>query len=73
MEDHIKSVYSITDGDLMLEVNALKDSFHITDQLFGKDRKPLERFLEVLDEESVPYKVSDMKTRYLPWVKLPTV
>ncbi len=73
MEDHIKSVYSITDGDLMLEVNALKESFHITYQLFGKDRKPLERFLEVLDEESVPYKVSDMKTRYLPWVKLPTV
>ena len=57
----------------MLEVNALKDSFHITYQLYGKDRKPLERFLEVLDGESIPYKVSDMKTRYLPWVRLPAV
>ena len=73
MEKHIKSVYTITDGDLMLEVNALKDSFHITYQLFGKDRKPLERFLEVLDGENIPYKVSDMKIRNLPWVKLPTV
>lgn len=73
MEKHIKSVYSITDGDLMLEVNALKDSFHITYQLFGKERKPLERFLEVLDGENIPYKVSDMKIRNLPWVKLPTV
>ena len=73
MEKHIKSVYSITDGDLMLEVNALKDSFHITYQLYGKDRKPLERFLEVLDGENIPYKVSDIKLRNLPWVKLPMV
>jgi hypothetical protein len=56
----------------LLEVNVLKASFHITYQLYGKDRTPLERFLEVLDGESIPYRVSDMKTRYLPWVKLPT-
>ena len=47
--------------------------FHITYQLYGKDRKPLERFLEVLDGEKIPYKVSDMMIRNLPWVKLPTV
>ena len=71
MEKHIKSVYTITDGDLMLEINALKENFHITFQLYGKDRKPLDRFLEVLDGESIPFRVSDMKTRYLPWVRLP--
>ncbi len=71
MEDHIKSVYTITDGDLMLEINALKESFHITYQLYGRDRKPLERFLEVLEGEKIPFRVSDMKVRYLPWVRLP--
>ena len=71
MEKHIKSVYTISDGDLMLEVNALKETFHITFQVFDKNKKPLERFLGVLTEEGVPYKVSGIQTRYLPWVKLP--
>ncbi|MBQ1527041.1 MAG: hypothetical protein IIZ75_07905 [Lachnospiraceae bacterium] len=71
MEKHIKSIYNITDGDLMLEINALKDTFHICFQVYGKNRKPLERFLEVLEEESIPYKVSDIQTRYLPMIKLP--
>jgi hypothetical protein len=73
MDKHIKSIYTITDGDLMLEINALNDTFHITYQLYGKDKKPLDRFLEVLDGEKVPYKVSERKVRYLPWVKLPVV
>ena len=73
MEKHIKSIYNITDGDLMLEINALKDTFHICFQVYGKNRKPLERFLEVLEEESIPYKVSDIQTRYLPMIKLPDV
>ncbi len=71
MEKHIKSIYTITDGDLMIEVNALKETFHICYQVYGKNRKPLESFLKVLDEESIPYKVSDIHTRYLPQIKLP--
>ena len=73
MEKHIKSIYTITDGDLMLEINALKETFHISFQLYGRNRKPLERFLEVLDSESIPYRVSDIQTRYLPQIKLPVV
>jgi hypothetical protein len=71
MEAHIKGFYSITDGDLMLEVNALKDSFCITFQLINKDRKPLELFCEVLEQEGIPYSVSELYTRYLPKIRLP--
>lgn len=71
MEEHIKDIYTITDGDLMLEVNALRDKFNICFQLINKDRTPLQRFLEVLDEEKIPYKVSEMKTRYLPKIEFP--
>ena len=71
MEQHIRGVYTITDGDLMLEVNALQDHFCITFQLINKDRKPLDLFCKVLDGEKIPYKVSERYTRYMPKLKLP--
>ena len=71
MEAHIKGFYTITDGDLMIEVNALKDAFCITFQLINKDRKPLELFCELLRQERLPYKVSERCTRYMPKIKLP--
>ena len=71
MEKHIRSMYNITDGDLMLEVNALTDRFNICFQVADKNREPLQRFLEVLDGEKIPYKVSDIKTRYLPKIEFP--
>ena len=71
MDRHIKGLYTITDGDLMLELNALSDKFCITFQLVDKKRAPLERFCEILDQEGVPYKVSDRYTRRLPKIELP--
>ena len=71
MEKHIKNVYTITDGDLMLEVNALEDHFCITYQVVGKDTTPVDLFCSLLDEEKVPYSVSECKTRYLPLIELP--
>lgn len=71
MEDHIKNIYTVTDGDLMLEVNALKDHFCITYQLYGKDRRPLELFCDVLEKEDVPYKVSSRNTRHMPAIEFP--
>ena len=71
MDEHIKGVYTITDGDLMLELNALKDNFYLAFQLINKDRKPLELFCEVLAQEGIPYRVSERLTRYLPKIKLP--
>ena len=70
MERYIKGIYNITDGDLMLEVNALKDKFCISFQLIDKNRKPLEDFLAVLDMESIPYEVSERQTRYMPKIGL---
>ena len=71
MEQHIRGVYTITDGDLILEVNALKDCFCITFQLFPKDDKPLRLFCDVLDEEGIPYTVSGQFKRHLPKIQLP--
>ena len=71
MEQHILDVYTISDGDLMLEVNALKDHFNVAFQVFNKDERPLKLFLGVLDEEGIPYTVSERLTRYLPKIKLP--
>ena len=71
MDEHIRGVYTITDGDLMLEVNALKDTFCITFQLINKDYRPLDLFCKVLDQEGIPYKVSDQQVRYMPKIKLP--
>lgn len=71
MEDHIKSVYTITDGDLMLEVNALKDHFCITFQLYGKDRQPLDMFRHILEDEGIPCKISPQYIRYMPAIEFP--
>ena len=71
MDAHIKGFYTITDGDLMLELNALKDVFCLTFQLINKDRKPLELFCELLEQEGVPYSVSERYTRHMPKIQLP--
>ncbi|MBR0145115.1 MAG: hypothetical protein IJM25_00445 [Eubacterium sp.] len=72
MDAHIKGLYTITDGDLMLELNALKDTFCITYQLINKDPKPLELFCEELKKEGIPYSVSERMTRHMPKIKLPS-
>ena len=71
MEDYIKEIHTITDGDFMLEVNALKENFCLCLQLINNDRKPVELFCKVLEEEGLPYTVSEMTTRYLPDIELP--
>ena len=71
MAKYIKSAFTITDGNLMLEVNALPDKFCVTFQLLSKDRKPLDRFCEVLLEEGLPFTVSDRLIRYMPDLVLP--
>ena len=71
MGKHIKSFQTITDGDLMIEINAVKDKFCICFQLIDKDREPLDRFLKVLKEEGIHYQVSDRQIRYLPGIILP--
>jgi hypothetical protein len=71
MGEHIKGFYTITDGDLMLELNALNDRLCITFQLINKNRKPLELFCELLKQEGIPFSVSERFTRHMPKIKLP--
>ena len=61
----------ITDGNLMLEVNALPDKFCVTFQLLMKDRKPLDLFCDILREEHLPFTVSESMVRYMPDILLP--
>jgi hypothetical protein len=71
MAKYIRSVFTITDGNLMREVNALPDQFCVTFQLLSRDRKPLDRFCEVLQEEGLSFTVSDRMIRYMPDLVLP--
>lgn len=71
MDQHIKGLYSLTDGDLMLEVNALKDKFCITFQVMDKKSTPVDLFCDILDGEKIQYTVSDRLVRKLPKIELP--
>ena len=71
MAEHIRGVYTITDGDLMLEVNALPDKFCITFQRFTKKADAVNAFCAVLDEEKQPYTVSERMVRFLPAILSP--
>lgn len=71
MDRHIKGVYTITDGDLMCELNALSDKFCLTFQVVDKKREPLDLFCEILDSEKIPYTVSERFVRNLPMIELP--
>ncbi len=71
MAEYIESIYTITDGNLMLEVNALPDKFCITFQMLTKDNKPLELFCDLLKEEQLPFTISESMVRYMPDLLLP--
>ena len=72
MADYIRSIYSITDGDLMLEVNALPDKFCVSFQMLSPNSKAVELFTEILEQEQLPFTVSDCLVRYMPDLLLPT-
>lgn len=72
MDAHIKGFYTITDGDLMLELNVVKDTFCITYHLINKDPKPMELFCEELKKEGLPYTVSEQFVRYMPKIRFPS-
>ena len=71
LAEYIESVNSITDGHLMLEVNSLPDKFCISFEQFTDDRKYLDAFLQVLDEEGISYTVGEAEPTGLPGIQLP--
>ncbi len=72
LAEYIEAVYSITDGHLMLEVNSLPEKFCISFEVFNNsDRKYLDAFLQVMDEEGIPYTVGEAEKTNLPGIQLP--
>ena len=71
MAEHIRSMYSLSDGNLMLEVNALPDTFCICFQMFSKNQKVIDIFRSVLEETGLHFSISEPMSRYLPEIKLP--
>ena len=71
LAEYIESVNSITDGHLMLEVNSLPDKFCISFEQFTDDRKYLDAFLQVLDEEGISYTAGEAEPTGLPGIQLP--
>ena len=71
MAPYIKEMYILTDGDIMLEVIALKDFFCISFQLINKDSAPFDLFCKLLETEKLPYKSTKIKTRQLPKIEFP--
>ena len=72
LSEYVDSVYSLTDGHLMLEVNSLPEKFCIAFQLFkNSGRRYLDAFLQVLDEEGISYTVGEAEVSNLPGIQLP--
>lgn len=67
---YIKAMYAITEGHLILEISALDDVFCISFMPLNQGEKYLKGFLNVLDEEGIPYQVGEKRTRNLPRIKI---
>ena len=63
-------VYSLTEGHLFLEVNAVRDQFCISFQVLNKDTDFVQEFVKVLTEEGIPYELGEMRESRLPQIKI---
>lgn len=70
LEKYIVSVQTITDGHMIIEVNAACDKVFVNFQQVNKRRKYLDSFLEVLKEEDIPVKVGEFQCKKLPKLKI---
>ena len=72
MADYIDSVYTITDGNLVVEINALPDKFCLSFQMMlSGDRGALDVFCRILKEYGLPFTLTEQMPRYLPDIRLP--
>ena len=63
---YIKSVQTISDGHMIIEVNAANDKVFVSFQQVNPKRSYLDSFLAVLDEEHITYSVGAMQYKRLP-------
>ena len=67
----IQGVFTLTLGNIMLEINATEDAFCLSFQTVRKDRKYLDAFLKILEEEGISCQVGAVENRKLPEIVLP--
>ena len=67
----IQGAFTLTFGNIMIEINATEEAFCLSFQTVRKDRKYLDVFLKTLDEEGIAYKVGAVEERKLPEIVLP--
>lgn len=71
MSEHITGIYTITDGDMMIELNALPNTLCLSLQMINREPELTELFCDVLREEQLPFAISECEQRYLPTINLP--
>ena len=70
LSEFVTHAYPLTEGHLMLEVFAIGDQFCISFQTLAKSDKYLREFLNVLQEEGIPYTVGETERSNLPHIVL---
>ena len=67
----IQGVFTLTFGHIMIEINATEDAFCLSFQTVRKDRKYLDAFLKILEEEGIACQVGTIEDRKIPGIVLP--
>lgn len=62
----LKGVFTITPGNIMLEVNATEKDFCISFQTVRQDGEYIKEFLKLLDEEGISYEAGEYQNRKRP-------
>lgn len=68
---YIKSLYSITNGHLNVEINAINGKFFVCFHQVVSNKGYFEAFCNVLDREGISYKMTGFFERNLPGTQLP--
>ncbi|MBR6392612.1 MAG: hypothetical protein IKS12_04930 [Eubacterium sp.] len=71
LEDYVERIHCITDGDLMVEVNALRDKFFLTFMELDGKHKFYDAFCEAMREENIHFIEHGCHKRLLPYSVLP--
>ena len=70
LSPYVLEMYSLTEGHLMLEIDAVRGRFCIAFQVLNRDERYIEEFLKVLTEEGIPYEVGEMEESRLPQIEI---
>lgn len=71
LEDYVERVHCITDGHLMIEVNALRDKFFLTFMELNGRHKFYDAFCEAMREENISFVEHGCSGRLLPYSVFP--